>query len=56
MTYQIILCRFCISNNNKHLVVDILIWNRIAIAISRGVCYDGVVFDLELPYKVNSCL
>ena len=55
MTYQIILGRFCISNNNEHLVVDILIWNRVAVAVSWGVRHDGVVFDLELPYKVKSC-
>ena len=33
-TYQIILSWFCVSNNDKHLIVDILIWNRVSFRIS----------------------
>ena len=47
ITYQIILCWLSVANDYKHFIIDILIWYRLAILISRSLLHKGVILNLE---------
>jgi len=55
-TYQIILSRLGVSNNNKHFVIHVFVWDGVAVAVSRCVRHDRIVLNLELAYKLSECL
>lgn len=50
---QIILSWFRVPDHNKHLVVDVFIWNGVAVAISWSVSYDCVIFYLKLAILLS---
>jgi hypothetical protein len=46
---EVILGRFGVSDNHKHFVVHVLVWNCISFLISRGLSDNSIVLNLELP-------
>ena len=46
-TYQIILCRLCVADNDKHFVVDVLVGDWLAVLVSWRLLDEGIVLDLE---------
>jgi hypothetical protein len=48
LVIKVILSRFGVSDNNKHLVIDVFIWYRVAFFIPRRLSHYGVILHLEL--------
>ena len=53
-TYQIVLCGLCISHDNKHLVVHILIGNRLSVHVAWCLSTNCIVLDLEASIDLTN--
>lgn len=47
-TYEVVLSGLCVSNDDKHFVVDVLVWNRIAFCVPGRLGHERVIVDLKL--------
>ena len=47
LVIEVVLCRFGVANHYEHLVVHILVWNRVALLVSGSLSHQSIVLNLE---------